>query len=90
MRSPIILSSIFLSLIGCLPSKAADIYSCEAKEHLMLNDDGLVRALPRMGGNPQFMIDKNNGNAVGGDIPWITEVADRATGFGGELPRQPR
>jgi hypothetical protein len=65
MRSLVVFPSMILSLLACPPSKAADIYSCEAKEHLMLNDDGLVRAMPRMNANPQFMIDKNNGNAVG-------------------------
>jgi len=31
----------------------------------LLNDDGLVRAVPQMNRRPQFMIDKNTGNAVG-------------------------
>src|SRR5258708_27836877 len=63
MRSSVILT-ILLSLIACPPSNAADIYSCEIKERLLLNDDGLIRA-GKMLESPKFMIDKNTGNAVG-------------------------
>jgi hypothetical protein len=61
--------SVFLSIVlfsfACSPGKAADTYSCQAKEQLLLNDDGLVRAKSQMDWSPQFMIDKSTGNAVG-------------------------
>jgi hypothetical protein len=66
MRRTVVLSMIIASLFACPPSKAADIYSCQVKEHLSLDDNGLVRATPLLTiSSPQFMIDKTTGNAVG-------------------------
>ena len=69
MRNAIILTTMISLSLPAVPSEAADIYLCQAKERLLLNDDGLVRPVPRMGINPQFMIDKNTGNAVGEIFP---------------------
>jgi hypothetical protein len=62
MRSLVLIT--FWSLFAWSSSNAAEIYSCETKEHLLLNGDGLVRAV-KMVESPKFMIDKNIGNAVG-------------------------
>ena len=40
--------SIVLFSFACSPGTAADTYSCQAKEQLLLNDNGLVRAKPQM------------------------------------------
>src|SRR5215203_3859833 len=59
-------AALILSVLACATARAADTYSCEIKEHLLLDDEGLVRPTRLLGvSSPQFMIDKKTGNAVG-------------------------
>jgi hypothetical protein len=61
----VISATVVFFLLACPQGRAADIYTCEAKERLLLNEDGLVRAAKKMMESPHFMIDKSTGNAVG-------------------------
>jgi hypothetical protein len=43
----------------------AEVYSCEIKEWVRVNDEGLVRPAPSAAFKRQVSIDKETGNAVG-------------------------
>jgi hypothetical protein len=60
-----VLLSVVLFSFAFSTAVAADTYSCRVKEQLLLNEDGIVRAKPKMDWSPNFMIDKITGNAVG-------------------------
>ena len=49
----------------CPTGAVAEVYSCEIKEWVRVNDEGLVRPAPSAPFKRQVSIDKENGNAVG-------------------------
>ena len=51
-------------LFGSYPGVAADAYSCEVTATYYLSDDGAIRP-SNTHQKSRFMIDRNNGNAVG-------------------------
>ena len=55
-----------MAALAVCPSVAvAEVYSCEIKEWLRVNDEGLVRPAPSAPFKRQVSIDKETGNAVG-------------------------
>ena len=49
----------------CPTGAVAEVYSCEIKEWVRVNDEGLVRPAPSARFKRQVSIDKETGNAVG-------------------------
>jgi hypothetical protein len=49
----------------CPTGAVAEVYSCEIKEWVRVNDEGLVRPAPSAPFNRHVSIDKETGNAVG-------------------------
>jgi len=51
---------------SCVPDRShGEVYSCEIKEWVRVNDEGLVRPAPSAPFKRQVSIDKETGNAVG-------------------------
>ena len=53
------------ALAACPTGAMAEVYSCEIKEWVRVNDEGLVRPAPSAPFKRQVSIDKETGNAVG-------------------------
>jgi len=53
------------ALAVCPTGAVAEVYSCEIKEWVRVNDEGLVRPAPSAPFKRQVSIDKETGNAVG-------------------------
>jgi hypothetical protein len=53
------------ALVVCPTGAVADVYSCEIKEWVQVNDEGLVRPAPSAPFKRHVSIDKETGNAVG-------------------------
>ena len=53
------------ALAVCPTGAVADVYSCEIKEWVQVNDEGLVRPAPSAPFKRHVSIDKETGNAVG-------------------------
>ena len=53
------------ALAVCPTEAVAEVYSCEIKEWVRVNDEGLVRPAPSAPFKRQVSIDKETGNAVG-------------------------
>src|ERR1700721_952455 len=53
------------TLAVCPTGAVAEVYSCEIKEWVRVNDEGLVRPAPSAPFKRQVSIDKETGNAVG-------------------------
>src|SRR4030088_572131 len=53
------------ALAVCPTGAVAEVYSCEIKEWVRVNDEGLVRPAPSAPFKRQVSIDKATGNAVG-------------------------
>ena len=53
------------ALVACPTGAMAEVYSCEIKEWVRVNDEGLVRPAPSAPFKRQVSIDKETGYAVG-------------------------
>ena len=53
------------ALAVCPTEAVAEVYSCEIKEWVRVNDEGLVRPAPSAPFKRQVSIDKETGYAVG-------------------------
>src|SRR5437016_12771239 len=53
------------ALAVCPTGAVAEVYSCEIREWVRVNDEGLVRPAPSAPFKRQVSIDKETGNAVG-------------------------
>jgi hypothetical protein len=58
-------AAIMAALAACPTGAVAEVYSCEIKEWVRVNDEGLVRPAPSAPFKRQVSIDKETGNAVG-------------------------
>jgi hypothetical protein len=58
-------AAFMAALAACPTGAMAEVYSCEIKEWVRVNDEGLVRPAPSAPFKRQVLIDKETGNAVG-------------------------
>ena len=59
------LSAALAAIALCPTGAVAEVYSCEIKEWVQVNDEGLVRPAPSAPFKRHVSIDKETGNAVG-------------------------
>ena len=69
------------ALAVCPTGAVAEVYSCEIKEWVRVNDEGLVRPAPSAPFKRQVSIDKETGNAVGDALSGASrwEVAQKGS-----------
>jgi len=58
-------AAIMAALAVCPTGAVAEVYSCEIREWVRVNDEGLVRPAPSAPFKRHVSIDKETGNAVG-------------------------
>jgi hypothetical protein len=58
-------AAIMAALAVCPTGAVAEVYSCEIREWVRVNDEGLVRPAPSAPFKGHVSIDKETGNAVG-------------------------
>jgi hypothetical protein len=58
-------AAFMAALAACPTGAMAEVYLCEIKEYVRVNDEGLVRPAPSAPFKRQVSIDKETGNAVG-------------------------
>ena len=65
-------AAFMTALAACPTGAMAEVYSCEIKEWVRVNDEGLVRPAPTAPFKRQVSIDKETGNAVGDTLSAAT------------------
>ena len=77
------------ALAVCPTGAVAEIYSCEIKEWVRVNDEGLVRPAPSAPFKRQVSIDKETGNAVGDALSAANRWEVAQKGFARKRVRDP-
>jgi hypothetical protein len=67
----------------------AEVYSCEIKEWVRVNDEGLVRPAPNAPFKRHVSIDKETGNAVGDALSACKSLGSCSKGFARKRVRDP-
>src|SRR5580692_4089841 len=77
------------ALAVCPTGAVAEVYSCEIKEWVRVNDEGLVRPAPSAPFKRQVSIDKETGNAVGDALSGAKSAGICSKGFARKRVRDP-